>query len=138
MEENRDSGAAGLMKQRTMTGIAVAAILGGLAIVYQFPPAEYSFYPRCPIYLTTHWLCPGCGSTRALHSLLHLDIQSALRYNALFTLLFPIACLWIGFIIYRTMRYDQFPNLAFPRSLAVCLIVTVVLFTIARNTMFAS
>jgi hypothetical protein len=138
MEENRDSGAAGLMKQRTMTGIAVAAILGGLAIVYQFPPAEYSFYPRCPIYLATHWLCPGCGSTRALHSLLHLDIQSALRYNALFTLLFPIACLWIGFIVYRTMRYDQFPNLAFPRSLAVCLIVTVVLFTIARNTMFAS
>ena len=138
MEENRDSGAAGLMKQRTMTGIMVAAILGGLAIVYQFPPAENSFYPRCPIYLTTHWLCPGCGSTRALHSLLHLDIQSALRYNALFTLLFPIACLWIGFIVYRTMRYDQFPNLAFPRSLAVCLIVTVVLFTIARNTMFAS
>jgi len=137
MEENRDSGAAGLMKQRTMTGIVVAAILGGLAIVYQFPPAEYSFYPRCPIYLATHWLCPGCGSTRALHSLLHLDIQSALRYNALFTLLFPIACLWIGFIVYRTMRYDQFPNLAFPRSLAVCLIVTVVLFTIARNTMFA-
>jgi hypothetical protein len=137
MEENRDSGAAGLMKQRTMTGIAVAAILGGLAIVYQFPPAKYSLYPRCPIYLATHWLCPGCGSTRALHSLLHLDIQSALRYNALFTLLFPIACLWIGFIVYRTMRYDQFPNLAFPRSLAVCLIVTVVLFTIARNTMFA-
>jgi hypothetical protein len=137
MEENRDSGAAGLMKRRTMTGIAAAAILGGLAIVYQFPPAEYSFYPRCPIYLATHWLCPGCGSTRALHSLLHLDIQSALRYNALFTLLFPIACLWIVFIVYRTMRYDQFPNLAFPRSLAVCLIVTVVLFTIARNTMFA-
>jgi hypothetical protein len=137
MEENRDSGAAGLMKQRTMTGIAVAAILGGMAIVYQFPPADYSFYPRCPIYLATHWLCPGCGSTRALHSLLHLDIQSALRYNALFTLLFPIACLWLGFVCYRTLRYDQFPKLVFPPSLAVCLIVTVVLFTIARNTMFA-
>jgi hypothetical protein len=137
MEENRDSGAAGLMKQRTMTGIAVAAILGGLAIVYQFPPAEYSFYPRCPIYLATHWLCPGCGSTRALHALLHLDIQGALHYNALFTLLFPFVCLWLGFVCYRTLRYDQFPKLVFPPSLAVCLIVTVVLFTIARNTMFA-
>jgi hypothetical protein len=120
-----------------MTGMAIAALLGGLTVVYRFPPREYSFYPRCPIYLTTHWLCPGCGSTRALHSLLHFDIQSALHYNALFTLLFPLVCLWLGFIAYRTMRYDQFPNLVFPRSLAVCLIVTVVLFTIARNTMFA-
>ena len=136
MEENRDSGAARLMKHRTITGIAMAAVLGGLAVIYSFPPTEYSFYPRCPIYLTTHWLCPGCGSTRALHSLLHFDIQSALHYNALFTLLFPFACLWLGFICYRTMRYDQFPKLAFPRSVAACLIVTVLLFTVARNTMF--
>jgi hypothetical protein len=125
------------MKHRTITGIAMATILGGLAVVYRFPPTEYSFYPRCPIYLTTHLLCPGCGSTRALHSFLHLDIQSALHYNALFTLLFPLACLWFGFICYRTMRYDQLPKMAFPRSVAACLIVTVLLFTVARNIMFA-
>jgi hypothetical protein len=136
MEENWHSDASGLMKLRMITGSAMAAILSGLAVVYRFPPTEYSFYPRCPIYLTTHWLCPGCGSTRALHSLLHLDFQSALHYNALFTLLFPFACLWLGFICYRILRYDQLPILAFPRSAAVCLTVTVVLFTIARNTIF--
>jgi hypothetical protein len=125
------------MTPRTFIGIAMSVLLGGLAVVYSFPPTEYSFYPRCPIYLTTHWLCPGCGSTRALHSLLHFDIQSALHYNALFTLLFPLVCLWLGFIAYRTVRYDQFPKLAFPRSLAVGLGVTVLLFTVARNTMFA-
>jgi hypothetical protein len=117
--------------------MVIAALLGGLAVVYRFAPTEYSFYPRCPIYLTTHWLCPGCGSTRALHALLHLQIQSALHYNALFTTLFPFVCLWIGFIAYRILRYDQFPNLAFPRSLGICLAVTVVLFTVARNTIFA-
>lgn len=124
------------MKLRTITGMAVAVILCGLAVIYRFPPTEHSFYPRCPIYLATHWLCPGCGSTRALHALLHFDVQTALHYNALFTLLFPVAAVWFGFICYRTMRYDQFPNLAFPRSVAACLIVTVVLFTVARNTMF--
>jgi len=125
------------MKPRSFIGVSLAAVLGGLAVVYLFPPTEHSFYPRCPIYLTTHWLCPGCGSTRALHALLHFNIQSALHYNALFTLLFPFACLWFGFICYRTMRYDRFPKLVFPRSVAACLIVTVVLFTVARNTMFA-
>jgi hypothetical protein len=137
MEENGRSHASELMKSRTIAGTAMAAVLGGLAVVYQFPPTEYSFYPRCPIYLATHWLCPGCGTTRALHSLLHLDIQSAFHYNALFTLLFPVACLWLGFICYRIFRYDQFPILKFPRSAAVCLAVTVVLFTVARNTIFA-
>jgi len=125
------------MKLRAMAGTAVATLFGGLAVVYRFQSTEYSFYPRCPIYLTTHWLCPGCGSTRALHALLHLDIQGALHYNALFTLLFPFVCLWLGFICYRTLRYDQFPRLAFPRSVAVGLGVTVLLFTVARNIMFA-
>ena len=137
MEKNRRSRASRLMKLRTITGMVIAAVLGGLAVVYQFPPTEYSFYPRCPIYLTTHWLCPGCGSTRALHALLHLQIQSALHYNALFTLLFPFIFLWLGFSSYRTLRYDQFPNLAFPRSLGICLAVTVILFSVARNTIFA-
>jgi hypothetical protein len=115
----------------------MAAVLGGLAVVYKFRPTEYSFYPQCPVYLSTHWLCPGCGSTRALHALLHFDLRSALHYNALFTLLFPLACLWLGSICYRTMRYDQFPDLAIPRSAAVCLIVAVLLFTVARNTILA-
>jgi hypothetical protein len=122
------------MKTRTIIGMAMAALLDGMAVVYKFPPTEYSFYPRCPIYLSTHWLCPGCGSTRALHSLLHFDVQGAFHYNALFTLLFPAACVWFGFICYRTLRYDQLPNLAIPRSAAACFIVAVLLFTIARNT----
>jgi hypothetical protein len=124
------------MKLRTLTGMVMAVVLGGLAVVYKFPPAEYSFYPRCPVFLSTHWLCPGCGSTRALHALLHLDLASALHYNALFTVLAPFICLWLGLCCYRVMRYDRFPNLALPRAVTASLIVTVVLFTVARNTIY--
>ncbi|MBZ5505920.1 MAG: DUF2752 domain-containing protein [Acidobacteriia bacterium] len=125
------------MKRRILTGTAAAAILAGLAVVYKFSPAEYGFYPRCLIYTTTHWLCPGCGSTRALHALLHFDVQSALHYNALFSVLAPFAFLWIAYCSYRVMRYDQFPRLVIPRALVACLVVTVLLFTVARNTLFA-
>ena len=138
MEENWRPDAAELMKRRTTTGMAIAAVLGGLAVVYRFPPTEYSFYPRCPIYLTTHWLCPGCGSTRALHSLLHFDIQCCAALQRFIHDAVPVSyCLWVAFICYRTMRYDQFPILKFPRSATVCLMVTVVLFTVVRNTMFS-
>jgi hypothetical protein len=124
------------MKLRTITGTMAAAVVAALAVVFRFPPVEYSFYPRCPIYLATHWLCPGCGATRALHALLHLDVPGALHYNALFTLLTPFAGVWLVICFYRVMRYDQLPAVAIPRSVSACLAAIVILFTVARNTLF--
>ena len=37
----------------------------------------------CGFYELTHLYCHGCGGTRAFESLLHLDIISSLKYNAI-------------------------------------------------------
>jgi hypothetical protein len=141
MEEVRCAATPGLkktalMKLRWITGISAAALMGALAVVYKFPPAENTFYPRCLFYTTTHWLCPGCGSTRALYALLHLDVRSALHYNALFTLAAPVVFVWLAFCCYRVMRYDRLPHVAIPRTLMVSAVAIALLFTIARNTIF--
>ncbi len=39
--------------------------------------------PACPSRVLGGWLCPGCGSLRATHHLLHLRVGEALRHNAL-------------------------------------------------------
>src|SRR5262245_10738166 len=103
MEEDRRTGSSGLMRFKLITGATATAFVAVLAVVYRFSPTEYSFYPRCPWYAVTHWLCPGCGATRALHSLLHADWNAALHYNALFTVLAPIALAWGGFCFYHAM-----------------------------------
>ena len=59
--------------------------LAGLAVVYACPPGQHSFYPPCLIKTLTGLNCPGCGSTRALHALLHLRFSEALALNPLFT-----------------------------------------------------
>lgn len=65
------------------SGLGVLAGIAGLIILWRFEPAGQFFYPRCWLHETTGLLCPGCGTTRALHALLHGDLVAAVRLNAL-------------------------------------------------------
>jgi hypothetical protein len=59
---------------------AFVALAGGW-VLYTFPPAASTFYPRCVFHSVTGLDCPGCGSTRAVHALLHGEIGTAFRLN---------------------------------------------------------
>lgn len=111
-----------------------AAVTAGLAIIYKFPPAQHSFYPRCPFYACTHLLCPGCGGTRALYELLHGNLQGALHYNALLTVLAPVVVTWFVWGAYLSLRRGAFPAVPWPKTVAVCLGSVSILFAIVRNT----
>jgi uncharacterized protein DUF2752 len=125
------------MSKRSIVGAALGAFVLLLGVVYHFSPSEYGFYPRCPFYAVTHLLCPGCGATRALYSLLHGKFAEALHYNLLFTLLVPFFLAWFGFWCYRVLRYDRWPRFAMPRGAALGLGIAAVLFAVARNSVFA-
>lgn len=77
-----------MTKRKVWIGIVVAVALVGIALFYIFDPATTPF-PRCPFLVLTGWQCPGCGSQRAIHSLLHLDLAAAWRYNAFLVLSIP-------------------------------------------------
>ncbi len=79
--------------QWMICGLAVAAI----AILYFFDPATSSFYPSCPFFRVTRWRCPGCGSTRALHALLHGELRLAFSHNPWF----PLTVLVAGLAVVR-------------------------------------
>jgi hypothetical protein len=110
-----------------------AFLLATISILLRFPPAHYSFYPQCPIHHYLHILCPGCGTTRALAALLHGNFAEALRYNALTTLLMPVALMYGVAAYSRTfacepLRWPQPPPAAIYATLAAT-----AAFTIARN-----
>ena len=48
-------------------------------------PAVTAWFPSCPFYALTGWLCPFCGSLRAGHALLHGHVEVALKLNPLTT-----------------------------------------------------
>lgn len=69
----------------------ILLLFGGFFIVYFFfNPSENSFFIPCPFHYITGLFCPGCGSQRAIHLLLHGDIVGAFRFNPLMVLTLPI------------------------------------------------
>jgi hypothetical protein len=73
-------------------GIAVTA--AGASVLFLFDPAQSDFYPVCFLHLATGLNCPGCGSMRAIHQLLHGHVVTAARFNLLLLLCLPHAAYW--------------------------------------------
>lgn len=74
---------------RTLTRLkAPAAVAAGAACACAFvawadPTTPGGVIPPCPTYTIFGILCPGCGASRMLYSLVHLDIPAAVQFNAL-------------------------------------------------------
>jgi Protein of unknown function (DUF2752) len=67
----------------TPLAVAAAAVGGCAAIWLADPTVPGGVLPVCPAKALLGIDCPGCGSLRMIYSLLHLDVASALRFNAL-------------------------------------------------------
>jgi hypothetical protein len=68
-----------------------AAFLTGM-LIYLLPPEKGGIYPPCLFHTLTGLYCPSCGSTRAIHNLMHGQILTALRFNPLVAILsIPVA-----------------------------------------------
>ncbi|MEO6983664.1 MAG: DUF2752 domain-containing protein [Edaphobacter sp.] len=112
-----------------------------VTVLLRFPPTQYSFYPQCPIYSMFHLQCPGCGTTRALAALLHGHLGTALRLNALTTLMLPVTMAYAALCYRRYLhgylrgqvravpfRWPHLPPIGIYTALAIA-----TLFAILRN-----
>jgi hypothetical protein len=73
--------------------IALGFLALGAGLLYWFNPAEAKFFPKCPLHALTGLYCPGCGSTRAAHHLLHGDLAGAFAMNPLMVASAPVLVL---------------------------------------------
>jgi hypothetical protein len=58
-------------------------VVAGATYLFIFDPGKSGFFPACPFRALTGFTCPGCGSTRGLHSELQGDVVAALEHNPL-------------------------------------------------------
>lgn len=119
-------------KQRQWWALVGAGACAAVPL-YVADPAQVGFFPPCPIYALTGLYCAGCGTTRAVHQLLHGHWRMALRLNPLLLLLLPV--LAYSFLSFTRDAFLGRPLPALlPRSVSTQLLpATVVLFTLWRN-----
>ena len=81
-----------------------------LIFLYFFKLKDYFSIPTCPIYNHLGLFCPACGGTRALISLLKLDLLSSILYN-------PI----VVYTIFFTTLYliTEFLNVNFNKKISI-------------------
>jgi hypothetical protein len=71
--------------------LVVAAGVTALIVLYCFDPRQHGWYPPCPVHWGTGLHCPGCGSLRAIHTLMHGDVASATSYNVMTVVVIAVA-----------------------------------------------
>lgn len=113
-----------------LAGIALALIL----VYGWFDPARFVLFPKCLFHTLTGWDCPGCGSQRALHALLHGRIGEAFSHNQLLILAVP----YLGTASYLEyfngkIRFPRLRKTLMGRQACIVIFGVVLLFWAARN-----
>ena len=103
-----------------------------VAVYFLFDPAGSVWFPRCPFLTATGLRCPGCGSQRALHALLHGEIREAWRFNALLLLELPFMALLTAAWLMRH-RWPRLRMILNSRGLILTLLTIIIVWTTARN-----
>jgi hypothetical protein len=122
---------------RRSTVVAIWLLLtAGAVYLFIFEPGKSGFFPACPFRILTGFNCPGCGTTRALHQLLHGHFDTAFTLN-------PLLLIAIPFAVFAFIRYSAIvmrggvprPN-ALPAPVIYAIFFIIVSFWIFRNTPF--
>ena len=112
---------------------ALLVAVAGAVTLYAVAPGGDSYYPRCLLYVTTGWYCPGCGSLRAFHALLHGRFAEAVDLNAWTMLVLPFGIAYCARQFYTAVRYDRYWTSRAVTAVAFVLLAAGLAFGVARN-----
>lgn len=104
-----------------------------LILYYTINPSTVNFLPKCPLYLTTGFYCPGCGSQRATHYLLNLNFIAVAKQNVLYILGLLFIAYHFLIIAYNYIFKKNIYNYIYHPKTPIIVLIIVVIFWIIRN-----
>ena len=122
-----------MRRKRTLWAILLVIIAVVLAATYYFfDPAEVKWMPRCIWKVATGTDCPGCGSQRMAHALMHGDIAGAWNANAYALCMLPLIGVLLVADLFRN-RHPRFYSRLHSPTVIWGLAVSVFIWWVGRN-----
>jgi len=125
-----------LMALHRQHATALWVTLTAAALLFAFEPASTWWFPSCPLRGLTGWLCPLCGSLRAIHAIVHGSPLLAFWLNPLTTVGIAAAL----FACVYDAAHPSHTTRLIDRGFALCFsargLVLAALFGVMRNASF--
>ncbi len=122
-----------LLSRKYIVAVLLVAIAGSL-LYFFLDPSFSEFFPKCIFYSLTNLDCPGCGSQRAMHALLHGNILQAADFNLMAVVFLPLL-LYSAFVaVGNTFFHQQWrQGLFYSTVLVKTVLFVIILFWLLRN-----
>lgn len=117
-------------KNKIIFGGILGIVLVSLYFSYN-PSNNTHLFPKCPFYGISGLHCPGCGSQRAIHDLMHLRFLDAIGHNLLLMI-----TIFFGGGLYLYSR-SKFSKLIYHPKSPYIIFSIVILFWVLRNLNFS-
>ena len=121
------------LTERQKAWLLLGGVILFVAFLFIYNSKTMHFLPRCPFFWVTGMYCPGCGTTRGVHMLLHGDFEGAMHANILMIITVP-------YIIHRFLAYlllhifgKELPSIILPPVWVKILAGFTIIFWIVRN-----
>lgn len=121
-------------KSKLIFKITIPIVLLTVGIFYFYiNPSTFAYTPKCPFYSLTGLHCPGCGSQRAIHEMLHGNIWGGLQHN--FLILFAVFIISYKFYVSSISSNKKHPktNLLQHNAAPWLILALVIGFWVLRN-----
>ena len=121
-----------MIKQKNLWILGLLLLAVALYYFFLNPYQQTDFFMSCPFYKITGYQCPGCGSQRAFHELLHFHFFEAFKQNALFVLGIPYVLL-IFYANFNKEKHQKLRQVLVGNKTLLILLIVAILFGVLRN-----
>lgn len=119
---------------KKIINLGLLIVFTGLAVLFfVLNPNENIIFPKCVFNSITGYYCPGCGSQRAIHSLLHLNFAGVIDNNFLFLPTVLLIIYHYSFTFLNKIFGWKLPNFFYYKNTPWIIMVIIILFWILRN-----
>ncbi|MBK9249805.1 MAG: DUF2752 domain-containing protein [Ignavibacteria bacterium] len=121
------------LSERQKAWILLIGVVFFAAFLFIYNSKTMHFLPRCPFFWATGYYCPGCGTTRGLHRLLHGDFIGALHANILMIVTVPYILYSFISYLFLNILSKNLPPIIFKPIVVQLLAAFTIVFWLVRN-----